>query len=63
VFPALLLSAALLGIAPEEDKPYLAITVADEQTGRRAYAVDPALSLPVYQRGEKPLCLVWRRSR
>jgi hypothetical protein len=29
--------------------------------GRRAYSVDPGLSLPGYERTEKPLCLVWRR--
>ena len=28
---------------------------------RRAYSVDPALSLPGYERAERPLCLVWRR--
>jgi hypothetical protein len=29
--------------------------------GRRAYSVDPALALPGYERGDRPLCLVWRR--
>ncbi len=32
-----------------------------QQSGRRAYSVDPALSLPGYERKDKPLCLVWRR--
>jgi hypothetical protein len=30
-------------------------------SGRRAYAVDPHLSLPGYERAGQPLCLVWRR--
>jgi hypothetical protein len=29
--------------------------------GRRAYSVDPALALPGFERGDRPLCLVWRR--
>jgi hypothetical protein len=33
-----------------------------KESGRRAYSVEPALSLPDYERGEKPLCLVWRHS-
>jgi hypothetical protein len=28
---------------------------------RRAYSVDTALSLPGYERAERPLCLVWRQ--
>jgi hypothetical protein len=33
----------------------------DKESGWRAYSVDPALSLPGYERGQNPLCLVWRR--
>jgi hypothetical protein len=29
--------------------------------GRRAYSLNPSLSLPGYERAERPLCLVWRR--
>jgi hypothetical protein len=28
--------------------------------GRRAYLIDPVLSLAGYERVEKPFCLVWR---
>jgi hypothetical protein len=29
--------------------------------GRRAYSLNPSLSLSGYERAERPLCLVWRR--
>lgn len=59
-------SGALFHAFPEDaNEPSPATTPLYEyrgkEGGRRAYSVAPALFLPGYERGERPLCLVWRR--